>query len=125
MKHIVHRSSRTTSSRRTHGTRIARVAGIATLLVAAAFTGTGTALAHSPGAAAADQKVDGVIVVAGNSCSWTNASTSAAAPPPSPSTAPRSTRREATWPVAAASPPPSTTTPPSPSTTRPARRGPI
>ncbi|MEU9084035.1 hypothetical protein [Streptomyces sp. NPDC048357] len=66
-----------------HGTRISRIsriAGIATLVVTAAFTGTGTALAHTPGASAADQKVDGVIVVAGNSCSWTNASTSAAAP---------------------------------------------
>ncbi|MFE6834851.1 hypothetical protein ACFVFI_08410 [Streptomyces sp. NPDC057705] len=65
-----------------YSTRIARIAGIATLVVAAAFTGTGTALAHGtgPAAAAADQKVDGVIVVAGNSCSWTNASTSAAAP---------------------------------------------
>ncbi|MEU7606075.1 hypothetical protein AB0B78_23545 [Streptomyces sp. NPDC040724] len=63
-----------------HSTRIARIAGIATLAVAAAFTSTGTALAHGTGTAAADQKVDGVIVVAGNSCSWTNASTSAAAP---------------------------------------------
>ncbi|WP_329375763.1 hypothetical protein OG625_00350 [Streptomyces sp. NBC_01351] len=64
----------------TRRTRISRIAGIATLVVAAAFAGTGTALAYDPGASAADQKVDGVMVVAGNSCSWTNASTSAAAP---------------------------------------------
>ncbi|MGW6983823.1 hypothetical protein ACWGE1_30995 [Streptomyces sp. NPDC054932] len=65
---------------RTRPTRIARLAGIATLVVTAAFAGTGTALAHGAGALAADQKVDGVIVVAGNSCSWTNASTSAVPP---------------------------------------------
>lgn len=108
----------------THGTRISRFAGIATLVVAAAFTGTGTALAHSTGSSAVDQKVDGVMVVAGNSCSWTNASTSAVPRTRSPSTARRSTPRAATWPVAAASPPRSTTTPPSPSTTPPARHGP-
>ncbi|MFJ6783152.1 hypothetical protein [Streptomyces yangpuensis] len=61
-------------------TRLARVAGIATLVVAAGLAGTGTALAHGSAAPAADQKADGVMVVAGNSCSWTNASTSAAAP---------------------------------------------
>lgn len=47
----------------THGTRISRLAGIATLVVAAAFTGTGTALAHGTGPSAVDQKVDGVMVV--------------------------------------------------------------
>ncbi len=61
-------------------TRLARAAGIATLVVAAGLAGTGTALAQGSAAPAADQKVDGVMVVAGNSCSWTNASTSAAAP---------------------------------------------
>ncbi|MFJ3979460.1 hypothetical protein [Streptomyces sp. NPDC090021] len=61
-------------------TRLARAAGIATLVVAAGLAGTGTALAHGSAAPAADQKADGVMVVAGNSCSWTNASTSAAAP---------------------------------------------
>ncbi|MEY2272444.1 hypothetical protein [Streptomyces sp. BF23-19] len=67
----------------THGIRtprISRLAGIATLVVAATFTGTGTALAHSTSASAVDQKADGVMVVAGNSCSWTNASTSAVPP---------------------------------------------
>ncbi|MFB7462662.1 hypothetical protein ACFCZ1_03970 [Streptomyces sp. NPDC056224] len=64
----------------THRTRISRVVGIAALAVAAAFAGTGTALAHGPGASVAEQKVDGVMAVAGNSCSWTGASTSAAAP---------------------------------------------
>ncbi|MFG2873677.1 hypothetical protein ACGFYU_01365 [Streptomyces sp. NPDC048337] len=59
---------------------VSRIAGIATLAVAAAFAGTGTALAHGAGGSAADLKADGVIVVAGSSCSWTNASTSAAAP---------------------------------------------
>ncbi|WP_328929697.1 hypothetical protein OG429_37385 [Streptomyces sp. NBC_00190] len=68
------------STRRTRSTRVTRIVGIATLVVAAAFTGTGTALAQGSGASAAEQKVDGVMVVAGNSCSWTNASTSAAAP---------------------------------------------
>ncbi|MFC9293963.1 hypothetical protein ACFTWH_03435 [Streptomyces sp. NPDC057011] len=58
-------------------TRHLRLAGIAPLVVAAALIGTGTAHAHAP---AADLKADGVIVVAGSSCSWTNAGTSAAAP---------------------------------------------
>ncbi|THA81738.1 hypothetical protein [Streptomyces sp. A0592] len=71
MRHTAH-ISRTT--------RLARVAGIATLVVAAGLAGTGTALAYGSAAPAADQKVDGVMVVAGNSCSWTNGSTSAAAP---------------------------------------------
>ncbi|MEV8530569.1 hypothetical protein [Streptomyces sp. NPDC051211] len=53
------------------------VTGIAALVVAAAFGGTTAALAQGP---AADQKLDGVMVVAGNSCSWTNASTSALPP---------------------------------------------
>ncbi|MFG2989335.1 hypothetical protein ACGFZK_08595 [Streptomyces sp. NPDC048257] len=86
MRHI-RRTVRTT--RTTPTTRISRFAGIAALVVAAAFTGTGTALAHGPGAPAADQKVDGVMVVAGNSCSWTNASTSAL--PPNALTVDRST----------------------------------
>ncbi|MFB6618957.1 hypothetical protein ACIGFK_02640 [Streptomyces sp. NPDC085524] len=64
----------------THRTRISRIAGIATLAVAAAFTGTGTALAQGPGISVADLKADGVIVVAGSTCTWTNATTSAAAP---------------------------------------------
>ncbi|MDX6761427.1 MULTISPECIES: hypothetical protein [Streptomyces] len=61
-------------------TRLARAAGIATLVVAAGLAGTGTALAAGRAAPAAEQKVDGVMAVAGNSCSWTDASTSAAAP---------------------------------------------
>ncbi|WKV75914.1 hypothetical protein AW27_032975 [Streptomyces sp. PCS3-D2] len=61
-------------------TRLARVVGIAALVLAAGSSGTGTALAHGSAAPAADQKADGVMVVAGNSCGWTNASTSAAAP---------------------------------------------
>ncbi|MFJ4863653.1 hypothetical protein [Streptomyces sp. NPDC088748] len=77
MRHIA-QSTRTT--RTTHSTRIARLAGIATLVVAAAFAGTGAALAQGADASAADQKVDGVMVVAGSSCSWTNASTSAVPP---------------------------------------------
>ncbi|MFG2617338.1 hypothetical protein ACGFXC_06910 [Streptomyces sp. NPDC048507] len=50
--------------------------GIAALALAAAVTGATTATA-SP---AADQKVDGVIVVAGNTCTWSNARTSANPP---------------------------------------------
>ncbi|MFJ8016011.1 hypothetical protein [Streptomyces sp. NPDC096339] len=64
----------------THRTRLSRItgmAGIATLAVTAALAGTGTALARG---SAADLKADGVIVVAGSTCTWTNASTSAAAP---------------------------------------------
>ncbi|MFD3543229.1 hypothetical protein ACFWUQ_27540 [Streptomyces sp. NPDC058662] len=71
------------STPRTRGTaasRVARAAGTAALAVAAALAGTGGALALGPGAPAADQKVDGVIVVAGNSCGWTGASTSALPP---------------------------------------------
>ncbi|MFD7260490.1 hypothetical protein [Streptomyces sp. NPDC059874] len=74
MRHITHI---------THRTRISRftgIAGTATLVLAAAFTGTGSALAHGPGSSAVDLKADGVIVVAGSTCTWTNASTSAAAP---------------------------------------------
>ncbi|MFI7356027.1 hypothetical protein ACIBTP_19030 [Streptomyces avidinii] len=74
MRHIAQ------STRTTRTTRIARLAGTATLVVAAAFAGTGAALAQGTGASAVDQKVDGVMVVAGNSCSWTNASTSAVPP---------------------------------------------
>ncbi|MGW7459675.1 hypothetical protein [Streptomyces sp. NPDC054797] len=78
----------TPTSHTAHGThptrriRISRIAPVAMLVVAAAFAGTGNALAHDAdaGAQAADLKVDGVIVVAGNSCSWTNASTSSAPP---------------------------------------------
>lgn len=51
------------STRRTRSTRVTRIVGIATLVVAAAFTGTGTALAQGSGASAAEQKVDGVMVV--------------------------------------------------------------
>ncbi|MEU4733001.1 hypothetical protein [Streptomyces sp. NPDC023588] len=76
----------TPTSHTAHGThptrriRISRIAPVAMLVVAAAFAGTGSALAHDAGVQAADLKVDGVIVVAGNSCSWTNASTSSAPP---------------------------------------------
>ncbi|MBW5484501.1 hypothetical protein [Streptomyces bambusae] len=55
---------------------IARTAAAA-LLVAAAVGTTTAANAAGP---AADQKADGVIVVAGNTCTWTNASTSAVPP---------------------------------------------
>ncbi|MFD9725448.1 hypothetical protein [Streptomyces sp. NPDC059072] len=64
----------------THRTRLSRItgtAGITMLAVAAVFAGTGTALARG---SAADLKADGVIVVAGSTCTWTNATTSAAAP---------------------------------------------
>ncbi|MFJ7591676.1 hypothetical protein ACIQZO_30740 [Streptomyces sp. NPDC097617] len=74
MRHITH------SNRNPRTTHIARLAGIATLVVAAAFAGTGAALAQGAGASAVDQKVDGVMVVSGNSCSWTNANTSSVPP---------------------------------------------
>ncbi|MER5931870.1 hypothetical protein [Streptomyces sp. NPDC002054] len=61
--------------------------GLAALVIAATLTTTGTATA-APGPAA-DLKVDGVMAVAGNSCSWTNASTSAS--PPSALTVDRTT----------------------------------
>ncbi|MEU6313632.1 hypothetical protein [Streptomyces sp. NPDC047014] len=83
MRHIV------PSTPTPHGTRPARIAAAAALALAAAFAGTGTALAQSAAASAADQKADGVMVVAGNSCSWSNASTSAA--PPSALTVDRTT----------------------------------
>ncbi|MER5807329.1 hypothetical protein ABT143_03880 [Streptomyces sp. NPDC002033] len=53
-----------------------RKLGIAALALAATVAGATTATA-SP---AADQKVDGVIVVAGNTCTWSNARTSANPP---------------------------------------------
>ncbi|MGW5850524.1 hypothetical protein ACWFQ8_21680 [Streptomyces sp. NPDC055254] len=83
MRHSTPRTHGTPDSPRIHSAaaaRVARFAGIATLALAAALAGTGSALALGSGAPAADQKVDGVIVVAGNSCSWTGASTSALPP---------------------------------------------
>ncbi|MEV7595199.1 hypothetical protein AB0O42_33545 [Streptomyces sp. NPDC089922] len=80
MRHIA-RNTRSTLTART-----ARSAATAALVVAAAFAGTATAVADGT---AADLKVDGVMVVAGNSCSWTNATTSAA--PPSALTVDRAT----------------------------------
>ncbi|UQW99683.1 hypothetical protein [Streptomyces sp. RerS4] len=53
--------------------------------VVATLAGATTATASS----AADQRVDGVIVVAGNTCTWTNATTSAT--PPSTLTVDRTT----------------------------------
>ncbi|MFJ3925285.1 hypothetical protein [Streptomyces sp. NPDC090022] len=48
-------------------------------ILAAALT-VGTAAAATAAAPAADQRLDGVMLVAGNSCSWTNAKTSANPP---------------------------------------------
>ncbi|MGW0391276.1 hypothetical protein ACWDYJ_10300 [Streptomyces sp. NPDC003042] len=59
---------------------------LAMLAVAATIGSATTATALGP---AADQKVDGVIVVAGNTCTWTNAS--ASANPPSALTVDRTT----------------------------------
>ncbi|MEU8777668.1 hypothetical protein [Streptomyces sp. NPDC048606] len=49
----------------------------AAVAVAATLTGATTAVAAG---GTADQRVDGVIVVAGNTCTWTNARTSAVPP---------------------------------------------
>ncbi|MFG3496740.1 hypothetical protein [Streptomyces sp. NPDC047886] len=56
--------------------RIARLS-VSTGLIAAALATTTAAVAHGP---TAEQRVDGVIVVAGNTCTWTNAATSADPP---------------------------------------------
>ncbi|MEV7418001.1 hypothetical protein [Streptomyces sp. NPDC089919] len=64
---------------------IKKLSCVTALLVAAA---TGTATAAAPGPTA-DQRVDGVIVVAGNTCTWTGAKTSAN--PPAALTIDRST----------------------------------
>ncbi|GHI85357.1 hypothetical protein ACWGF3_26780 [Streptomyces xanthophaeus] len=50
---------------------------LAALVIAATATGTSSAVAAGP---AADQKADGVIVVAGSTCTWTGANTSALPP---------------------------------------------
>ncbi|MEU6890357.1 hypothetical protein ABZ934_00885 [Streptomyces sp. NPDC046557] len=60
--------------------------GITALAAAVVLGGSTTALALGP---TVDQKVDGVIVVAGNTCNWTNARTSAV--PPAALTVDRST----------------------------------
>jgi hypothetical protein len=65
---------------------IPRRTGLGVLALALAL---GTATAAAAQGNAADQKVDGVIVVAGNTCTWTNASTSAV--PPSTLTVDRTT----------------------------------
>ncbi|MET9319350.1 hypothetical protein ABZX75_03985 [Streptomyces sp. NPDC003038] len=65
---------------------IPRLTGLVALAVAATIGGTSGAIASGP---TVDLKVDGVIVVAGSTCSWTNASTSAA--PPSALTVDRTT----------------------------------
>ncbi|MGW7058918.1 hypothetical protein ACWGHM_10270 [Streptomyces sp. NPDC054904] len=49
-----------------------------TMVAVAATVGAATTAAAAGGAA--DRKVDGVIVVAGNTCTWTNASTTAEPP---------------------------------------------
>ncbi|GHB57104.1 hypothetical protein GCM10010347_29070 [Streptomyces cirratus] len=51
--------------------------GVTALVAAVVLGGSTTAVALGP---TADQKVDGVIVVSGNTCSWTNARTSAVPP---------------------------------------------
>ncbi|MFF7443266.1 hypothetical protein [Streptomyces sp. NPDC008122] len=56
---------------------ISRYTGIATATLAAVVAGTVTATAIGP---TAELKADGVIVVAGSTCTWTGANTSAAAP---------------------------------------------
>ncbi|WP_405714933.1 hypothetical protein OG264_35805 [Streptomyces xanthophaeus] len=50
---------------------------LAALVIAATATGASSAIAAGP---AADQKADGVIVVAGSTCTWTGANTSALPP---------------------------------------------
>ncbi|MFD3696093.1 hypothetical protein ACFWUZ_08010 [Streptomyces sp. NPDC058646] len=65
---------------------IPTLTALAALVVAATVTITVPATAAGP---AADQKADGVIVVAGSTCTWTGASTSAA--PPSALTVDRTT----------------------------------
>ncbi|MEU7392694.1 hypothetical protein [Streptomyces tanashiensis] len=54
-----------------------RYTGIAALTLATVVAGTVTATATGT---TAELKVDGVIVVAGSTCTWTGATTSAAAP---------------------------------------------
>ncbi|GAA4890140.1 hypothetical protein ACFPM3_19655 [Streptomyces coeruleoprunus] len=65
---------------------IAKLAGIAGLVVTTAVVPSTAAAAAGP---LADQKVDGVIAVSGNTCTWTNAATSAN--PPSTLTVDRTT----------------------------------
>ncbi|MFJ9340501.1 hypothetical protein ACIRP0_14555 [Streptomyces sp. NPDC101733] len=56
---------------------LARPAAVAALALTTAFAGATSAAANGP---AADQKADGVIVVAGNTCTWTGARTTAVPP---------------------------------------------
>ncbi|MFD4240411.1 hypothetical protein ACFWP3_02150 [Streptomyces sp. NPDC058525] len=56
---------------------IPTLTGLAALAIAATVAGTTAAVAAGP---TVDQKADGVIVVAGSTCTWTNASTSAVPP---------------------------------------------
>ncbi|MCB5168250.1 hypothetical protein LG634_25895 [Streptomyces bambusae] len=56
---------------------LAKLSCASALVLAAALGGTTTATALGP---AADQLVDGVIVVAGSTCTWTNGKTSANPP---------------------------------------------
>lgn len=57
--------------------QISKWAGVTALVAAMVAGGSTAALALGP---AADQQLDGVIVVAGNTCTWTNAHTSASPP---------------------------------------------
>lgn len=65
---------------------IPTLTALAALAIAATVTGSSSAVAAGP---AVDLKADGVIVVAGSTCTWTGASTSAA--PPSALTVDRTT----------------------------------
>lgn len=65
---------------------IPTLTALAALAVSATVAGAPASIAAGP---TADQKADGVIVVAGNTCTWTNASTSAV--PPSALTVDRTT----------------------------------